>query len=323
MIPYASIYHDPLSPLDVALTGGDGHAFAVIAQDPTLSRPSVLREPAEFTYRAQRPTWGYLTWAASLGQSRFTGWTLVVLTVLSAGAACAVVARLLAERGRSMWWALVVPLAGFETLTEMTPELFVLALLGGGVMLWSRERRLLAVVVLTVAVLTRETAMVAVVGLALWELVHASGGLLTRARRILPLMVPPIVYVAWIGFLRLRLGNWPFNNSGQRLSVPGGGFLHGLDVTRDPSAILFWAVVGVLLCAAALRYSPRDVLTWVALAYLAFATMLGTDVWVTNAGFQRALLPMYVFATVAALRFLDARAPVDVPEDAPLARSPA
>ena len=39
MVPYASIYHDPLSKLDVALTGGDGHAFAVIAQDPSLSRP--------------------------------------------------------------------------------------------------------------------------------------------------------------------------------------------------------------------------------------------------------------------------------------------
>ena len=176
---------------------------------------------------------------------------------------------------------------------------------------------------LTVAVLTRETAMVAIVGLALWDLVQASDGLRARARRVLPLMVPPVVYVAWIGFLRVRLGNWPFNNSGERLSVPGGGFVHALEVTRYPSAILFWVVIGVLVCIAALRYAPRDVLTWVACSYLAFATMLGTDVWVTNAGFQRALLPMYVFGTVAALRFLDARAPVDVPEDAPLARTTA
>jgi len=301
MVPFASIYHDPLSKLDVALTGGDGHAFAVIAQDPTLSRPSVLREPSEFAYRAQRPVWGYLTWAASVGQSRFTGWTLVVLVILSCGAACAVVGQLLAERGRSPWWSLIVPFAGFETLTEMTPELFALALVGAGVLLWQRDRRLLAVAVFCVAVLTRETVLVAVTGLMLWDLVHATGNTRARVGRVVPLALPLLVYGAWIAFLRVRLGNWPFNHSGERLSFPGVGLAHGLQVTQDASAIVFWVVVAVLLCVAAVWYSPRDVLTWIALSYLGFATLLGTDVWVTNAGFQRALLPLYVFAAVGAL----------------------
>jgi hypothetical protein len=308
MVPFASIYHDPLSKLDVALTGGDGHAFAVIAQDPTLSRPSVLREPAEFAYRAQRPVWGYLTWAASAGQSRFTGWTLVVLVILSCGAACAIVALLLAERGRSVWWALVVPFVGFETLTEMTPELFALALVGAGVLLWRRDRRWLAVAVFCVAVLTRETVLVAIAGLALWDLVHTTGDLRARASRIVPLTLPFVVYSAWIVFLHARLGNWPFHHSGDRLSLPGVGLAHALQVTADPSAILFWVVVGVLLCVGAVLCSPHDMLTWIAVAYLGFATLLGTDVWVTNAGFERALLPLYVFATIGALRYLDLRA---------------
>jgi hypothetical protein len=308
MVPFASIYHDPLSKLDVALTGGDGHAFAVIAQDPTLSRPSVLREPAEFAYRAQRPVWGYLTWAASGGQSRFTGWTLVVLVILSCGAACAITALLLAERGRSVWWAIVVPFVGFETLTEMTPELFALALVGAGVLLWRRDRRLLAVAVFCVAVLTRETVLVAIGGLALWDLLHATGDVRARLGRVVPLAVPLLVYTTWIAFLRARLGNWPFHHSGERLSLPGAGLAHALEVSADSSAILFWVVIAVLLCAAAVWCSPHDVLTWIAFAYLGFATMLGTDVWVTNAGFQRALLPLYVFATIGALRYLDLRA---------------
>ena len=307
LVPFASIYHDPLSKLDVALTGGDGHAFAVIAQDPTLSRPQVLREPAEFSYRAQRPLWGYLTWAVSGGQSRFTGWTLVVLTILSCGAACAGVALLLAERGRSMWWSLVVPVAAFETLSEMTPELLALALVAAGVLLWERNRLWWAVAVLCAAVLTRETALVAVAALALWDFFHVRLELGARLRRVTPLAAPFVLYGVWISFLRLRLGNWPFHRSGQRLTLPGVGFLHALDVSKYPSQIMFWVVVGLSLSLIAVISSPRDVLTWIALAYLGFATLLGTDVWVTNAGFQRALLPLYVFATVAGLHAIDAR----------------
>ena len=314
--PYASIYHEPLSQLDVALTGGDGHAFAVIAQDPLLSRPGVLREPAEFTYRAQRPAWGYLTWIASAGQSRLTGWVLVVLTVLSCGGACAITSLLLVERGRSPWWSLVVPVAAFETLTEMTPELFALALIGGGVVLWRRDRRVTAILVFSLAVLTRETVLVAIAGLALWDLSHQAGDLRRRLRRVAPLAIPLGVYLGWICFLRLRLGNWPFFHSNERLSLPGVGLSKGLGVTQYPSAIVFWIVIGLALCVAAVRYARGDVLTWIAVAYAAFASMLGPDVWVTNMGFQRALLPLYVFGAIAVVGGYGTRTPSE-----PAARS--
>jgi hypothetical protein len=301
LVPFASIYHQPLSQLDVALTGGDGHAFAVIAEDPTLSRPSVLREPAEFAYRAQRPAWGYLTWMASAGQARFTGWVLVGLTILSCGAACAVASLLLLDRGRSPWWGLLVPVAGFETLTEMTPELFALALIGAGVLLWQRDRRVAAVVVFSVAVLTRETVMVAIVALACWDLFHRAGPATARLRRVLPLGIPAAVYVAWICFLRLRLGTWPFFRSNERLSLPGFGLAKALGTTQYASAILFWVVIGLALAGTAIRWARHDVLTWITVGYAAFATMLGSDVWVTNMGFQRALLTLYVFGAIAVL----------------------
>jgi hypothetical protein len=307
LVPYASIYHQPLSQLDLALTGGDGHAFAVIAQDPTLSRPQVLREPAEFTYRAQRPVWGYLTWIASGGQARFTGWVLVILTILSCGGACAIAGLLLLERGRSPWWGLLAAVAGFETLTEMTPELFAFALVGAGLVLWRRDRRVAAVVVLSVAVLTRETMMVAIAALACWDLFHQPGTIAARLRRILPLGIPAGMYIAWISFLRLRLGNWPFFHSGDRLSLPGFGLVKGLQSTQFTSAILFWVVIGLGLSVAAVRWARRDVLTWITVGYATFATMLGSDVWVTNMGFQRALFPLYLFGSIAVIGALDAR----------------
>jgi len=61
------------------------------------------------------------------------------------------------------------------------------------------------------------------------------------------------------------------------------------------------------VCVVAARVAPRDVLTWVAVAYLGFAALLGENVWVTNSGFTRTLLPLYAVGLVAVLGGLRAR----------------
>jgi hypothetical protein len=309
--PFASIYREPLSRLDVVLTAGDGHAFAVIAQDPLLRRPEVLQDPAELAYRAQRPVWGYLTWAGSLGQADLTGWVLVVLTVLACGAACAVAGVFLGQRGKSAWWALFVPLIGFESLTELTPELLAVALVGTGILLWRHDRRISAATVLSVAALTRETMLLAVGVLACWELLHLSGALATRVRRVAPLSIPFAAYGAWIVFLRVHLGNWPFNRSSDRLGIPGGGLVHALGRLTDTGTIMFWVAVSVLMSVALLVWARRDLLAWVALAFAAFGSLLGPDVWITNAGYQRALVPLFYFAPIALLGALPSLARTD------------
>src|SRR5439155_6909356 len=221
---------------------------------------------------------GYLTWMASAGQSRLTGWVLVTLTILSCGAACAIAGLLLVQRGRSPWWSLFVPAAGLETLTELTPELFALALVGAGILLWRADRRVLAVVVLSVAVLTRETVMVAIAGLACWDLFHPTGSRRARLGRVAPLGIPLGIYLTWIAFLRLLLGNWPFFRSRDRLSLPGVGFAKALGSAQFPSAIVFWVVVALVLCVAAFRYARHDVLAWITAVYGVFGSMLGPDV---------------------------------------------
>jgi hypothetical protein len=311
-VPFASIYREPLSRLDVVLTAGDGHAFAVIAQDPLLRRPEVLRDPAELSYRSQRPVWGYLTWAGSLGQAELTGWVLVVLTVLACGFACAVAAVFLVERGRSAWWALFVPLVGFESLTELTPELFAVALLGSGILLWRSDRRVAAVVVLSLTALTRETMLLGVGVLACWELLRAPGSLVVRVRRALPLAIPFAAYAAWITLLRVHLGNWPFNRSNDRLGLPGSGLLRGLEYLEQTDTILWWVGVGVVMSIALLVWARRDLLAWVALAFAAFGSLLGPDVWITNAGYQRALVPLFYIAPIALLGALPSLCRADV-----------
>src|ERR1700674_4295546 len=55
--PYVRLYDRPLSRIDAVLARGDGQAFAAIAQDPLLQRPSVIANRGDFAYRAQRPVW--------------------------------------------------------------------------------------------------------------------------------------------------------------------------------------------------------------------------------------------------------------------------
>jgi hypothetical protein len=303
--PYVTLYDRDRSQIEALLVTGDGQAFGALAQDPLLAHPGVMPAPGEYSYRAQRPVWGYLAWMASFGQAELVGWVLAVLTVVSFGLACAAAAALLAERGASPWWALLVILAAQETLSSLTPELLAFALLALGVMLWERDRRWSAVAVLCIAVLTRESIVVGIVALGAWELWSHRGDGRAARRRALPLAVPCATYFAWIGFLRVRLGTWPSTSSHARLTAPGVGLLDALALAH-PRGLVVGVLVAIGLCVAAVLLAPRDPLTWIAIGFAAFATTFNSKVWLGD-GFTRTLIPLYACAATAFLGALHRR----------------
>ena len=316
--PFVSILPTPLSRIDATLAQGDGHAFAAIAEDPLMRRPEVFRDPRDFAYREQRPVWGYLAWAGSLGQPAAVGWAMVALTVLSCGLACGATALLVLDRARSAWWAMLVPVVGFETLTQLTPELFAYALVACALLLWARGRRGGAIACLTVAALTRETMLIAVLALALWEVWHAAGpdarSWRSRVRPVMGLAIPFVAYAAWIVVIRLRLGDWPFNRSHDRLGLPASGLVRALPHADDAGAIGFWVVTALALMVGALLLARGDVLTWIATAFLGLGAVLGPDVWLTINGYQRTLIPLYLFGAFALVGGLPDRRPGRRPE---------
>jgi hypothetical protein len=299
--PYVSLYNRPLNRLDAVLARGDGQAFAALARDPLLRRPSVIANRGDFAYRAQRPVWGELAWMASLGQPGAVPGVLALLTVASCGAACAVGALLLGPRRVSPWWALLIPIVALETLREFTPELLAFALLGLGVVWWQRDRHAAATALLCVAALTRETMLVGVGALAVWAAVHAGPRVRDRVRAALPLAAPFVVYAAWVLIVAARVGASPLGRSQGRLGLPGVGLAQSLARSPDPAEIAGWFVVGVVLCAAGLLVARRDVLTWVAAAFLGFGLLLGPSVWLTNAGYTRTLLPLFILGAIPVL----------------------
>ncbi len=299
--PYISLYRGRISAVDAVLAEGDGQAFGAIAQDPLLQRPAVIGSRSEYAYRAQRPLWAYGAWALSGGQPGLVGWALALLTVVSCGAATGVVALLLRERGAPVWWALAVPLVGVQALQGLTPELAALALLGGGILLWERHRPAAAAAALCLAALTRESMLVGVAALVVWELAHRGdqGGRAGR-RRLLPLGAPFAVYATWVAILRIQIGALPFGVANSRLTFPGVGLTHAMATVSDPLSLGVRAVAIVALCAAALLVARDDVLTGIAVAFLGFASLLGPAVWGTQASDVRTLLPLYLF-TIAAV----------------------
>ena len=305
--PYVRLYDRPLNRLDAVLARGDGQAFAAIAQDPLLQRPSVIANRGDFAYRAQRPVWDALAWMFSLGQPNAVPWVLALLTIVSCAAACAVGALLLQERQVSRWWSLLIPIVALETLREFTPELLAFALLGLGLSWWQRDRHGGATVVFCVAALTRETMLVGVGALALWTLMRAGPTLRSKVRSVLLLGVPFVVYLGWVVIVTARVGASPLGRSQGRLGPPGAGLVQSLERSPAAAEILGWFLVAVGLCAAGLLVRHGDVLTWVAAAFLCFGLLLGPSVWLTNAGYTRTLLPLFILGAIPVLGALHVR----------------
>jgi hypothetical protein len=295
----ASLYAKRNTGVERLLVTGDAQAFAALAQDPLLRRPAVFGSGSEFAYRAQRPAWGYLAWAVSFGQPHLTGWALVLLAILACGAACGTGALLLERRGTSPWWALGILVVGMETVTELTPELAAFALFACGLLLWGHDRRALAVAALCASVATRETMLVGVAALAVWEWFEHRRDLANGGRRIAPLAWPFAFYAGWALLLRARAGYLPFDSGQNRTGLPGDGLLHVLQSSRAATTVLVGVVLAVAICVAAITLARGDVLTWIATAYLAFSSTFAPTVWETNMAFTRVLLPLYGFGLIA------------------------
>jgi hypothetical protein len=291
--------------LSALLGGGDGQAYAAIARDPSLARPELLAGKAEYAYRAQRPLFGELGWVVSLGRPHRVPLALAILSAISAGLAVAALALLLQRRGIPGGYALaifVVP-AALGIVWGMTPEILEVALITTGILAWTaRPKRLVgvAVIAFTLAALTRESMLLVPVALAWLEVWRKPERSTVRALR--PLIIPFVAYVAWISFVRVRLGVWPFEARSQRLTlVPFAGLVHSVQHSSDQWTAVAWVVIGLLVVVSALWWGRHDELYAVVVAFLVMAPFLGADVWRRPADFGRVLFPLIVYSAVLVL----------------------
>jgi hypothetical protein len=238
-------FDPPTNKVELFHNQGDGQFYVHMAQDPFLRQPERIQGgPSEQAYRLQRPLYGWVGWALTLGDAGRAAWVMVGLTVASVAALAAVVAALAARLGRSPMWGLAI--LGFPgihvDLLRCGPEALGTALLGLALLAlapawrvgpWGVDRhrlssrRLVAsLLCFALAGLTRESFLaVPVVLSAVWWWQ-------TRARRSVSAggwfrswgwpLVSVVPFLVWVVVLRLALGAWSQGPVAARLA--GGGW---------------------------------------------------------------------------------------------------
>ncbi len=208
-------------------TGYDGQFVYRLALDPTTDqltdRGIRLDNPA---YRAQRiglPAMGWLV-------DRIPGLPLSVALILVNALALVGVAyagaRLASTYGRAPAWGLLIALSPALLISlsrDLTEPLATLGLVSG-LLLWIDRRYAYAVAAFCLGALTRETTLVVLAGMGVWQLLpgvrRTSAERAGRWRRALWLLVPLAVVVGWQAVVHATWGSWPVGSSSGNLGLP-------------------------------------------------------------------------------------------------------
>lgn len=289
--------------------GFEGQFFYRLALNPfthqTTAYGITLNNPP---LRQQRILYPLLTWLAAFGQPQFVPALLVYINFFALcllGWLGGVYARLL---GRHALWGLLLPLyPGFlMTLRCDLAEVLEVCLLLASLLLLRRERPARATLLLVLAVLTKETALVVALVAAL------AYGLARRRGRAVPIRwfyfaVPLLIFVVWQTVLRRVWGEWPVWVDRSGLGVPllnlarlCGAALRGETPAPVRTCGELLAVAGFALAVLSqFRLTAATALeknAWLAYALLGLA--LNGQAWVADWNFLRALSEFYVLGAI-------------------------
>ena len=289
----------------VGPSGYDGAYYAVLATDPLLRQldtPHALDAPS---YRATRILVPLLAWCLALGHGSAAVVLYQLLCWVLAIAAVYLLARWLADERCSPWWAAVAAGgAGMAaSVLRTTPDAAALCLMVAALWLYGRGRLGPALAVATLAVLTRETSVLAAAAIAAdalrerrWATAAAFAG------------VPTAAAAGWQLYLRHALG-YAFNTGASSFAFPFAWLPHHLatifhDGVRWDELFGTAAVLATALALIAVASRPA---TWRAaeLTFLAFAALgffLGDNVYCESWAYARALIAVPFLAVLTAGR---------------------
>ena len=289
-----------------AVLRSDGQHFYRVALDPFGDgRIFAGSDPGAGTaYRYGRILFPLAAWLLAFGQRTAVVFTLpavyigsILLFAVLAAARCQRAGRA-AVSGLA---ALLVP-AAFVTVPLMVPEILIAGLVLLIYGLAETGRRNSARFVASLLLLTRETAVLALAPLVL-------GDIRRRAwRDVVGWGVSVVPLIAWYGWLRVRMGAWPFldpdvNPMERALSFPITGFLGmawqgGAGWPVIAAALMGWIT---LIAAAGVAWRRRSPFSWAAVWMAALVILFGPAHVELPAEAVRLMLPAQLLTAVAAL----------------------
>jgi hypothetical protein len=273
----------------------DGQAFGQIALDPTMrDARAEFGSPSAAAYRESRPVYGWMAFVASTGgDGEDVANALLVLSVLSVALLAAAAGAFARRVGRPPAAGALVALLPGAAITVFAPggaEALGCAAAVLGLAWWMDRRYTEAIVLFSLAALTRETLLLFPLCLAAYEIWSK------RKTLAAYLSIPCIVYASWIGVVRWRVGALPSDASGGRLALPLSGLLRAQAHWSQMSVAVAIGIVGLATFAALrLNFGPMRALV---IGHLGLALVMGELVWLSWRDFSRVLLPITVLGIV-------------------------
>jgi hypothetical protein len=279
--------------------GHDGQRTYLVAMDPWATWAHVVIPDPAFRYR--RILLPALASGLGLINGRPLLWLLTSLNALSFAAAAAIAALMARLRSLAFWapLAVVLNIGIWLSLQVTSPDALAFAFALAGLLAGIGGRNVLAIGLLALAALSKETYALVPMSMAayLWIREDQPRRAIAYASSVTPVGL-------WSVFLAVRMPN-PFETA-DTLTWPFFGIFHGaqswaLNDTRD-IAFLFLTGAAVVLSFVVIGKRPRSLWSWLIIPWLILASISSHWVWGFGNNPVRVFLPILTFVTFA---FLD------------------
>jgi hypothetical protein len=285
--------------------GYDGLTFYRLALDPfTRVRTAYGIRLDNPPYRQQRIGYPLIVWMLSLGHAAWVPALLIFVNIIAAALMAAFAGAFAKKFGLHAMWGVIVPLyPGFVlTFSRDLAEIVAAAFAMGAIWALASRRNTTAALLLTCAVLTRETTLLLALALAAAWLIEQ---LLHRERRIgvIAFTLPIAVYAVWQIVLALVWGTTPLRSGAPAMAMPFVEFAHFLaaaSARRDHQQRLYFleslflaaVVITIVLVWRRSRAPLEWRLAW--LGYLAIFAILPHTIWLEDFGFLRIFADLFL-----------------------------
>ena len=294
-------------------SGYDGQFVYRLALDPFSTARTEHGVTLDFpARRQQRITYPLLVWLVTGGHASWVPAGLIAVNYVGL-CALAFIGSCFARMARlHALWGLMLPFyPGFVmTLRRDLSEIVTASFLLGGILLLRRGRYGWAALCLALALMARETAVIAVACILLVSLFQRW----RRPERNDAWWPPAIALIAWAVFQLGLASVWhriPVLSGGDNVGIPFAGFAsYFLQWWRLDFLEMCYLVLFAGAALAAIRRSHSLSIESLAfLFYLAFAVSLNGFVWAEDWSFMRVIAEFYIFGWMV---LLGSRAPTRI-----------
>jgi len=281
----------------------DGQFFYRLAVDPLAVREVGIRFDHP-SYRQQRILYPLIAYVLSAGRDTWVPFVLVAINGAGLVLLGGLGARFAIELDAPAWWGCLLPLwAGFTyTLARDLSEITQACFLVGTLLAMQRRRPRPAAVLMALAVLARETAVILAVAILIWSIARRVSG--TRKRVDPAWLVGAAGLASYLGLqavLWVRWGTPPLLDGSANVAMPVTALVAYWGLVAEHLGQVELAVFGLLVGLGLLAPSVPGYIRLALIGYICLLLTLSAAVWDGDVAWLRAATEAAMLASVSIL----------------------